>query len=1730
MNHQDIAARVCYIKCGSVRGTGFFVQPQKILTVAHNIFNANESVPIEIAYSDTDGVLQNATGHIVDSDEQLDAALIELDAPLCMNPFELREVPIRLQAAWETYGYPSYTHVGEYSAGKIKRRIKSSDLRYDIEITPDIIIEYSSEGLSGAPLVQEESVIGMIVQELSIGYGAISIAKLNQFLVKNGIEIVELVGGQNSPEIENAIERRSVFGELDNKILHNKSGALLLKGVPGIGKTTILATYAPEEEKIIVLHRYFIRVSGETVVLRRDPLNFISSLRDHLYFKLYGEFPATNGDFNSVHKELLQLLQAHSQRLVHDNKIGLIVVDSIDSVTSLEQFVSVFNQFVPSIVILLSSTTDSVLSYLPELNQNDRQIHVPNLTQDEALKIIDNRLGDFNLKPSEEIAIAEKSEGHPLYLNYLCSDFINNWSSEKIDQWLEQTVEIKGDISNYYRSLWTEIATDTSLWWILATIAETRIPISISELHHVLPNEVSNTLPVKFDKIRHLLKSDGLLEIYHSSFVNFVRSQTSEYSRNIHDKLAKYCIENNSLFAVTNKVYHSLFSTSPTVSIPICNQAWCDECAQLGVAPDLVILDVLLVKREAVRSKQIISIIEIQLLLQRIRFRYDYILAKYAHEIAEIYMLLGRSDISVKYLIRDGFLLIDNSTALEFIQYYLEKGASKEAEQVYDALDLRLKKQMEIQKTPQKQFEIYITWLQLRSQALNVKENDPRKLAEEITGRTDRFYKYLNKEAAKPLRYMVGAYFKAYFLAIFNVDAQKASEGEKKVQKKYGIVDDELTSLMLWHTVTSYINFTYEWTPSERHETIKFLANELAQCIQTYGCPSDAKRDFAPVLLEYCSDIEFTNGFLRSITVTSPAISNLRHINGVDLNWEVISEVEFQNKVEGYLTPSTTLEFNPNWNTAWESELRELIGVLSRSYGSACYFVNQKLGLELERLTTNLTNLLEKLKFSLLQRANWDKSYAIPENLIPHCYQLIAQIFRKTSSDKVHVLITHCISGSMEQLGLYTEGFFDCIQRVVEVFRKCDIIPTNLFELLVNLETHVLRSSQNRWVRSKQLLTVIRLYARIDRFEKAKEVFSQFLRTSLGPSWYKEDQFALINELSSCRYSNKFEHSLIQRLASVLDFASGEMTFQRFVQYEKESFISTLVGADKTHLAKEYLQFELLPSTEQVIQNAESSTHDEIAPGEGYVLGARSIFEVPAILSYIEKNKANPTIRLSLLELLIDNNDIDRYSNRIASVLSQLISTSFEADIETGKFCVIRFAIILSAQVSPSHQRKYLHDVLSDLTPQEQDFFIQHVAGIVSCSVEEMKTMKDQILTDKNKEYTYQNDDTFPELMPGMGKLSGIGRAKDYADEAERSVKSGDFETAKKVLRDGFNMLRENGSNIWLGRTLSDQIGRMYDALKASCNADQIIEELSLHISEYNYTDEWKVAKKLIQLVGEKLSEEDTMKLGEALCKHFEFIVCQNKPSLQKYNWINSAPESIDADKDGVELLIWLLTHPSGEYKRKVIAALVSLFECRPEHTLNMIVHTIVTEIGKISSELCARTLFEISKSNPKKIQEYLGAHLSKIVSIEHFMIRHYAKITIENILTAAPESKDYYVSLQKIEATIPKEISSHSEVVMDEDFLIPIRDTLETLNELEILDRDFCKRVYSKIETEKLNLKFKQEMRSLKYIRRSFYDIDGMLWLPYQYRLNSILNETLCSKVDLNHYNEVVELLEISL
>ena len=390
--------------------------------------------------------------------------------------------------------------------------------------------------------------------------------------------------------------------------------------------------------------------------------------------------------------------------------------------------------------------------------------------------------------------------------------------------------------------------------------------------------------------------------------------------------------------------------------------------------------------------------------------------------------------------------------------------------------------------------------------------------------------------------------------------------------------------------------------------------------------------------------------------VPKPEDCAFRHGNGVDIDMESLvnyyRESMYQAYLDDKLTCPTVSRYYYSYKS-WEKYLESLVartayimGVLYRKRAAK------------EDYTSHyalVKETLDSIDFTFDMRSNWERSYLLPEDIMPIIYDRLAEIYRDFFEDKIDDFKSHLQYRIPDQLSLYREGCCAVLISLIRIFRMNDSMRQLALYLADEAVKYVVYAVQNRSERCTCLLQICLEYALLNKVEKANEIYKEVLNSSMGPNWYKEGQLGLINAIRETDIN--FDGQQAAHVAAIFEEASGEMTFQRYVQQSKNQFTGTLVKSASLADAIAYYKFETLPTAEIIKQNAEEWKVDMPRTGDGYELGANHLIESSAICYLLRESKhVSPYIRYAISELFWENWDKMHNDRNYAELHADLLN------------------------------------------------------------------------------------------------------------------------------------------------------------------------------------------------------------------------------------------------------------------------------------------------------------------------------------------------------------------------------------------------------------------------------------------------------------------------------------------
>jgi hypothetical protein len=1740
VNSKQIEYNTVIVKCGSDRGSGFIVSCNHVITAFHVVKSAvsdNQKITMQFPAAQSKG-LNSVEGTLLNKTSDSDIAIIAVDykfpdsLPLCSSR-------IRYNSPWETFGFPhTYLEQGVRIEGKI---LKTNDnMPFNIELSSlDIDSQINYDGFSGASLVVNRQVVGVISWSIVNGLGAISIEKISALLDEYSIgfqheDDPEVALGEFAEEINDSIPNEETIEQIRKTVLKG-TDYYLLTGSPGSGKSVLCASLSEIDENIDIVGKYFVRTPNEsrTLAQRSSREALIGWLEDLISEKLTNTpHPYTNKPVHERLSSLSQMLHELNSHYSNQQMQCLIVIDGLDDIALLgenqvSEFLGVFPQILPSnISVLLSASRIDILpiqirSRISEQNIIEQSMLPLELCHD-YLKDKFQWLG-IDLDTVELDRIASKSEGHPLYLQYIV-ELIKEHQYEDISTWINNLPVIGKNISTYYEQIWiSTLSNDDHLSKIVLTISQTRTPVEFHALHSMLNKETRFLLRNKIGRIKHLLSITDRIGIYHSSFGLFIEDKCADNLPEIHDNISEYCIENrDTVYSITNCIYHALRSTHKDNAIVGCTQQWVDSCGMIHADPISIMRDIYDVEQLCVASKKLTDLLRIKLLRQRISFRYNNILAAYADKIAIALINMGNPQDSLKYLYRGEALLLDNKSAIDMHHLLIHKGYVAEAQKITDSLKSRYQYRankelksftLEFKTIALKLDTIIMLILEGRSSGSYFEHTVKLLLNNDFSqGRDDAKTKLLLGFYSAKLSASIMGLKAKHFDFYSNVKDMGIDINSEVVQQLFRVA-------MFINDIGSAIN------ASLSKSNYTSLLNNIFSMISGFVPDYQADTKEILLLIEEGSQSDIVLSLLRRINLDQVDVdTSLRDKNGVDLDYESVYAIIDHYTMLGYLDSNSCYPELPRPSIDWEKFCIDIIRnigfILGKSY--RCRAEKDTSTTQLLRKKTD--DVLTNMVFSLKDRVSWDRSYFIPEHLFPIIYRHIFKILVEFFPDDVDITLTDLLQrGVSTQLGLYSEGYRDCLRSLATELSCNKELRHSSFLIVKELERFATLYVENRWDLIPELLFIMNMYAKIENFDLCKRTYSRLLDYSMGPTWYKEDQLSLITEVLNLPYASLLPIEIFRKFAGDLEYSAGELTFQRYVRQEKEIFINRLVKAGHVISAIEYYKHQVLPDPQTTLMNAESSNVDSLEPGEGYYNGADNINEAHGVYQLIKSMEIDPLIKLAIIKPYVINEDTERYLDGYLHVIATCILDTHKRYPQHLHRCFSFSLDLLSNEEIRDRFNSNLITLCNDLSHPIQ----MELQGFLLHNNINFNVLKAND-SDQNGTGVFKQDIDEEALdgfrLPGMGTnfRNDVSYLSDQILKAKEEMKLENHTAARSQLIEGIKRLQNNQSDVWHGN-LTSELKEALRLLPHTGNWKEIISDMSEFIQDH-YTEDWIVVSRLIDLLRDKFNCQETTDISYCISEHVDHIVHCDSSYTDRFDWIIEDGDNLDCDSIALDFLLWMPDHPDIRIKRQACVSLMWLAELIPDFVVPILISKSLTGLPNISSELSAQLLSKIALKYPDTVNKHLigDGVIDKLLTIKHFMIRQYYIDILQDLGRNYKRALDVY---RQMISRIP------SKIVLTSSFLFRSRVSksnhylLKRLNQINLLKPDLINNIEEYILDYSHPLSIEDQLRSNAYTIRSFPHIQ-FIFGNYDAICRYAINVALCDQVGTNDLESVKEIL----
>lgn len=341
---------------------------------------------------------------------------------------------------------------------------------------------------------------------------------------------------------------------------------ILVTGEPGSGKSWLVNNIV---EKLIhrnisvVKHYCYTDLNDEYSIERIKTNIFYGNLikdiliahpqlkkeKNQLYASSLGE---VNQLIAMIDKPTIFIIDG----LDHIDRISALVRNvSLDEVDIIKQINNIeVNEFVS--ILVFSQPIDEVYTLL----KGFCNIKIPNWTQIEVLGLLKKlKINDVDIDNNNlsEILL-EKSNGNPLYLNYLIEEIKSILHPDQILKQLNTLPEYDVNLQSYYNHLLIKLEKDTNIPQVLSLVNFNLTEVELEKITGQ-GKKVNKAIKLLFPILRHNVSTSGYI-IYHESFRRFIFNYfiAEQININMVYKLIFDWFENEGFFKYSKAYRHYL--------------------------------------------------------------------------------------------------------------------------------------------------------------------------------------------------------------------------------------------------------------------------------------------------------------------------------------------------------------------------------------------------------------------------------------------------------------------------------------------------------------------------------------------------------------------------------------------------------------------------------------------------------------------------------------------------------------------------------------------------------------------------------------------------------------------------------------------------------------------------------------------------------------------------------------------------------------------------------------------------------------------------------------------------------------------------------------------------------------------------------------------------------------------------------------------------------------------
>jgi len=1574
-----IRAATCATKCGDEHGTGFLIDQGKVMVARHAVLKAltdSEAIELTFQVKDVDVVL-NAL--IVAESEALDVCLLVFAPTTEMKPLAIDRKMPRDGTEWRSFGFPrGKIAIGHRVFGRVSHTLPTPKLKMDMDLSVDPSVtlqDYS--GLSGAPLVIDDSVVGMIRLKVDGTIGAISMHSLEEFLEEEGIETAE--PREETPSGGKRYAERAAFQKtLETHIQAQPGEYLFVQGAHGIGKTTFCNQFKPVSPNLLSLGAYsiFLPDSPLSATYRAQPSVIFDWFLIEISALLQGK-ASRKEDLNYPAMVVAtgKLLEAFADFAQSIGRQALVILDGLNEAQSstpalLPDLLGLLPiKLPPSLTVILTAPNFAdVAPHLAGRVKSSNVIALPPLTDAACSAYCRRELETGRATPDLVRRICEKALGHPLYLRYI----IEYANGQPTDDVLADFPVLVGPIEDYYQTVWLKLLPDGNAVSLIAILARLRSGIPITELPKLLTGSEQTGYLSTIERIRHLFAKPESTQIYHQSFAAFATARTQPLGEQIHDRIAGYCSLNQpQAYCANNLIFHlARGSTVSRLSAPsACNQEWFDRVTLLGCEPDALIADIEDALGIAVEHGPATEAIRLLLLTQRVNFRYNTLVAQSAQLMAEALIALNRPAEALKHVLRFETLIVAPGEAMHIALCLIRHGHECEARELLRQLYRRV---AEAQRDKMRLTDfIGICEIQVRAICF-FRLAGARSAMKQFTRMVDHVRQAASQacaaepDAVEDCVRPVQCIGPSYLLAFRDTYASLAdlSKVVKKVPPEY---------LPLLCAVLMDFESTVDRYGIAKHRArLPALFADIHSLVVGGGqLPKNVVEILADTLIRFGAPTATVELFGARGALRPPGKLALLAANGVDVAMDKVHKAMFEWRTAAFLDLTLPCpEVEPFSSYDWVESFERLIEAVFWCDGRSRRALADKNAIaSTECLRCFKDQVLASLGFTLANRAHWENAYAIPEAAVPFIYRKVVELVVDCFPNELPALLAEITERTAEQLGVYSEGYRRTLNMVLnELLREEPTVEIGKLALgiLLKWRDHVLDGVENRHEIVPEILRLIPLFTQLGANEEGERLYRRMMAVSMGPSWYKEEQLGLLNDvLIKLPVADPVE-SRLPIIAGLLEKCSGEITFQRYVRADKGGLAAELFRRGLSRAGSWYFRRQTCGTIGELFFEATKGTLDRISPMKGMRFPGGALEEQATILRIVEKVPPGAwQIRWALLEIYHFGDE--RHIADYGAVFATLANVA-AADPSQHADLLRRADFVLNAETPVSRRDKFAHAFRLKLTSTAETL----LAALLPPAPPPKEPLKPVVPPETtNEETDEKEDDRF--FAPGVfGRKSAQREADRILQDAEAQLALGNKAAAKALAVKALECLQKGEWDIW--HSLSGARRAEEILLLEETDAASLIRRYAPLIKGERHTPSWIHAQNLMEKVVHLMKPDDRLRLLDLSIDHVKVMVGESPQDTATFAALGDETTSSDIDKDLFNLVIWLCDHPKYLRAERAAGLVLWLVESLPRFRKQVLSEAMTSSDG-IKADILCGALDGMSLRSPLELWTDISAH-----------------------------------------------------------------------------------------------------------------------------------------------------------